>query len=85
MFEFLFKYPAPVFGRGKLVFLAQWPWWLALLLGLAAAALLVWQVRRGPAGLSTLRKTAVLALESVFLALLLLLLWHPALSVARLR
>lgn len=85
MFEFLFKYPAPVFARGKLVFLAQWPGWLALLLGAAAVALLVWQVRRGPAGLSAVRKTAVLTLESLFLALLLLLLWHPALSVARLR
>ena len=85
MFEFFFKYPAPVFARGKLVFLAQWPAWVALLLAVAAAGLLVWQLRRRPAGLTALRKTTVLTLESVFLALLLLLLWHPALSVARLR
>ncbi len=32
MFEFLFKYPIPVFTKGKLVLLGSWPGWLLLLL-----------------------------------------------------
>ena len=28
MFEFLFKYPAPVFSRGTFVLLSGWPMWV---------------------------------------------------------
>jgi len=30
MFEFLFKYPAPVFTKGRFVFLSTWPVWLLI-------------------------------------------------------
>ena len=31
MFEFFFKYPWPVFTKGKLVLLGSWPVWVLLL------------------------------------------------------
>ncbi len=85
MFEFLFKYPASTFARGKFVLLAAWPWWLGLLLVAAAGCFLYWQAARGTSRMPLVRKATVLGLETLFLALILFLLWHPALSVARLR
>jgi uncharacterized membrane protein len=85
MFEFLFKYPASVFAKGEFVLLGSWPHW-ALGLGVAAAALaLGWHVRRSRANLTGMRPAAVWILETAAVALLLLLLWRPALSVAMLR
>jgi uncharacterized membrane protein len=85
MFEILFKYPASLFSKGQFVFLTPWPlWWLAA--GIAiAAGLLFWHVRRNHGMLSGLRPVAIWVLETCMVALLLFLLWHPALSVATLR
>ena len=38
MFQFFFKYPMPVFSKGKFVLLGAWPGWLLLLLIVACAA-----------------------------------------------
>ena len=38
MFQFLFKYPAPIFSKGQFVLLGAWPKWVLFLLILAAAA-----------------------------------------------
>ena len=35
MFEFFFKYPIPVFSKGKFVLLGAWPVWVLLLLAAA--------------------------------------------------
>ncbi len=32
MFQFLFKYPSPVFTKGRFVLLSPWPAWLLLVL-----------------------------------------------------
>ena len=32
MFEFFFKYPIPVFTKGKYILLGAWPGWLLVLL-----------------------------------------------------
>ena len=89
MFEFLFKYPSSLFAKGNLVFLTAWPTWLWVLAVLAAAVALGWPIwRRRKAVAPSLRgpKTiAVWALQALFVALLLLLLWQPALSVATLK
>jgi uncharacterized membrane protein len=89
MFEFLFKYPPAVFARGHFVFLGSWPVWVLLLLIIAAAALLAfvfWRNRGRLAPSLTLRRRATLwTLQVAFVALLLLLLWQPALSVSALR
>ena len=85
MFEFLFKYPAAVFSRGQFVFLAPWPSWLLGLAVLTAAGALAWNVRRHRGLLSGLRPAVVWLLETALVALVLFLLWHPAISIATLR
>jgi uncharacterized membrane protein len=85
MFEILFKYPLSIFHKGKFVFLTPWPLWLMALGILLAAGLLFWQVRRNHGMLSGLRPVVIWVLETCMVALILFLLWHPALSVATLR
>jgi uncharacterized membrane protein len=85
MFEFLFKYPAAVFSRGQFVFLAPWPGWLLAVAVLLAAGALAWHVSRHRGLLSGARPAVVWLLETALVALLLFLVWHPAISIATLR
>ncbi len=85
MFEFLFKYPPAVFSRGHYLLLAPWPAWLLLPLILIAAGFLFWNIRRRHEILSRARSLGIWLLQTALIALLLLLLWHPAISVATLR
>src|SRR5215472_4377066 len=85
MFEFLFKYPAAVFSRGQFVFLAPWPSWLLAAAVLVAAGVLAWHVFRHRGLLSGVRPVVVWLLETALVALVLFLLWHPAISIATLR
>jgi uncharacterized membrane protein len=85
MFELLFKYPSSIFHKGQFVFLTGWPVWVLVLAILGAAAGLFWHVQRQRGLLTGLRPVAIWVLESCLVALILLLLWHPALSVATLR
>jgi uncharacterized membrane protein len=85
MFEILFKYPIGIFHKGKFVFLTPWPIWLMAIGILVAAGLLFWHVRRNHGMLSGLRPMAIWILETCMVALILFLLWHPALSIATLR
>jgi hypothetical protein len=88
MFELLFKYPAQVFSRGSFVLVSALPWWLLIVAIAAAAVLLGWLVRKRAAGsarVTTPRSIGVWILQTLLASLLLLMLWHPALSVATLR
>jgi len=85
MFEILFKYPIGIFHKGKFVFLTPWPLWFLAAGILVAAALLFWHVRRNHGMLSGLRPMVIWVLETCMVALILFLLWHPALSIATLR
>src|SRR5579863_160359 len=85
MFELLFKYPVSLFHKGHFVLLTPWPLWILGLAILAAAGLLFLNIHRNRGLLSGLRPLGIWALESVMVALILFLLWHPALSVATLR
>ena len=85
MFEFLFKYPGAVFQKGQFVLLARWPVWVLVLGILAAAAVLLWHVRRNRGLLTGARPLVIWMLETALIALLLFLLWHPAISIATLR
>lgn len=85
MFEFLFKYSPSAFSKGHFVFLTPWPLWLLVLLAIGAGAVLFFQVRRSGSILSNSRSIFIWLFETALVALLLLLLWHPALSVATLR
>jgi uncharacterized membrane protein len=85
MFEFFFKYSPAVFSKGRIVFLTPWPIWLLAVLAVAAAAALFYNIRRSHALLKSSRTIAIWVFETAMVALLLLLLWHPALSIATLR
>ena len=86
MFEFLFKYPQAVFSRGTFVLLGGLPLWVMVLAILAAGvglAYFIWG--RGSARVAGIRSASVWLLQTLLAAVLLLMLWHPALSVATLR
>src|SRR3954447_2381387 len=85
MFEILFKYPASIFHKGQFVFLTPWPLWLLPIAILLVAGALFWHVRRNHGMLSGLRPMAIWGLEACMVALILFLLWHPALSIATLK
>jgi uncharacterized membrane protein len=89
MFEFFFKYPASVFSKGTVVFLGAWPIWLLLVCivaGAVALGLPAWRRREQASARVGPRRMALLwLLQSGLLALLLLMLWQPALSVSTLK
>ncbi len=89
MFEFFFKYPLSVFSKGQLVLLGSWPRWLLVLLILAAAGglagLLLAHKARFTKALQGYRRAVLWALDWALLALLLLLLWQPAISITALK
>jgi uncharacterized membrane protein len=98
MFEFFFKYPIPVFSKGRFVLLGAWPVWVLLLL-LAACAIglglllrsRLAQAAGAKAGASAnspligrRRAIAVWLLQSLLIATVLLLLWQPAMTIGEL-
>ena len=89
MFEFLFKYPSPVFAKGRFVLLGTWPGWVLPLLIVFACAGMGWLIRSRLAdavpNMRTWRAVVVWAMQSALLAVVLLLLWQPAISVAELK
>src|SRR5207302_2076098 len=85
MFEFLFKYPATVFTKGQFVLLSAWPAWTLGVAVLAIALALGWHVRRRRGFLTGARPVTIWLLETLLAALMLFLLWHPAISIATLR
>ena len=108
MFQFLFKYPSPVFTKGRFVLLSAWPAWLLPVLIVAAAsslALLIrWRLRetapgqttyaqpaqgrrlqsQSAIGLTNLRALTIWAMQSALVALVLTLLWQPAMTIGEL-
>jgi uncharacterized membrane protein len=85
MFQFLFKYPSPVFTKGRFVLLSAWPGWLlpVLIVVAATAFALLIGYRLGEASphLRSWRAWTLWGIQSLLVALLLLLLWEPAMSV----
>jgi len=85
MFELLFKYPPAIFSKGKLVLLAPWPFWTFLLALIIAVGVIAWFLRERRDALSTMRLAAIGLAQTAMIAIVLFMLWHPAMSVARLR
>src|SRR5260370_41364105 len=89
MFEFLFKYPRAVFSKGELVLLGAWPKWVLALFLLAAAAGLAWLIRsRLPHASPHVRNWkagAIWLMQFAMAALVLVLLWQPAIMGSELR
>jgi len=94
MFQFLFKYPGPVFTKGRFVLMGAWPAWLLPLFIVAGAGglatLIGWRLRRAAAfpgnavGLHPWRAWVVWGLQSAMLSLVLVLLWQPAMLIGEL-
>jgi autotransporter translocation and assembly factor TamB len=102
MFEFFFKYPSPVFTKGKYILLGSWPGWVLVLLIVLSAGGLAWLMWRRlpemsprvrgakvdevqPRGLRYWRVWLLWGVEATMVALLLVLLWEPAITVAELK
>ena len=89
MFEFFFKYPVPVFTKGKVVLLGSWPGWVLLLLIVLSVAGLGWLIWRSlpeaAPKMRTWRAGVVWLLQSLLVTLVLVLLWKPAMTVAELK
>jgi hypothetical protein len=88
MFQFLFKYPNSVFTKGHFVLLGGWPGWVLVLLivgcGAALALLIRARLRESVPGLRTWRAGVLWLMEWLLVAMVLLLLWQPAVTVAEL-
>ena len=89
MFEFLFKYPRSVYARGQFALLGAWPNWMLVLLILAAAAGLAWLIRSRLSQAAPVmrgwRAWVIWGLQTLLAAMLLMLLWQPAITIAELK
>jgi uncharacterized membrane protein len=88
MFEFFFKYPFAAFYKGQLVLLGAWPQWLLpVLIALTIVGLALYLRGRRPQTAPHLgngRLGVIWLLESLTVAVVLILLWQPALVVTEL-
>ena len=88
MFQFLFKYPSPVFSKGRFVLLSAWPGWLLpvfiVIAAVGLALLIRWKLRDAAPNLRNWRAWAIWATQAALVALILALLWQPAIMVAEL-
>ena len=89
MFEFLFKYPRSAYRSGHFALLGAWPTWLLVVFIAAAAAGLAWLIRSRLADAAPLMRSwrawVIWALQTLLAALILILLWQPAITVAELK
>ena len=88
MFQLLFKYPLAMFAKAHFVMLSEWPWWLlaGLIAGAAMAFGLLLRGRLAQAApkLRGWRLVALWGMQTALVALVLVLLWQPAMTVAEL-
>jgi len=89
MFEFFFKYPQSVYSRGHFALLGAWPVWILVLLIVAAAVGLAWLIRSRLKDAAPLlqgwRAWIIWGLQALMAAIVLVLLWQPAITVAELK
>ena len=84
MFELLFKYSPWAWRAGELSFASSWPVWLLVALVVAGAALIAVSLVR-QRHLNAWRRVAIGTLQTLLLAVLLVMLWRPVLLVERVR
>jgi len=89
MFELFFKYPQSVYSRGHFALLGAWPVWILVLLIVAAAVGLAWLIRSRLKDAAPLlqgwRAWIIWGLQALMAAIVLVLLWQPAIIVAELK
>jgi len=88
MFELLFKYPSAVFSKGSLVLLGAWPKWVLGLLLIATAVSLALLIRsrlpKAAPNVRNWRLGVIWLMQFAVAAIVLVLLWQPALLIAQL-
>jgi uncharacterized membrane protein len=89
LFEFFLKYPRSVYTRGQFARLGAWPKWILVLAILAAAAGLAWLIHTRLSQAAPImrgwRVWVIWSLQTLLAALILVLLWQPAITVAELK
>ena len=89
MFEFFFKYPRSAYARGQLALLGALPIWMLALLIVAAAIVLAWLIRsrlkEAAPAMRGWRAGVIWGLQTMLVAIVLTLLWQPAITVAELK
>jgi len=89
MFEFFFKYPRSAYMRGQFALLGAWPKWVLVLFIVAAGAGLAWLIRSRMSSAAPVMRSwrawVIWGLQAVLAALILVLLWQPAITVAELK
>jgi hypothetical protein len=85
MFEFLFKYPRSAYEAGELSFTSGWPLWAAAVLLLAIAVVLAVSLWRQRQHLSTFKLATLWLLQTAVMAIALVMLWQPALTLTSVR
>jgi uncharacterized membrane protein len=89
MFEFFFKYPRYMYARGQFALLGAWPHWMLVLLILAAGAGLAWLIRSRQAEAAPVMRSwrvwVIWGLQTLLAAMVLVLLWQPAITVSELK
>ena len=82
IFKFLFKYPPVAYSRGRLTLASEWPGWALVVVVLLAAVVVGFYLWKLQPRLSPRQRLLVWSLQSLVLAVLLLLLWRPSLVVS---
>ena len=89
MFEFFFKYPRTAYARGQFALLGALPIWMLALLIVAAAIVLAWLIRsrlkEAAPAMRGWRAGVIWGLQTMLVAIVLTLLWQPAITVAELK
>ena len=85
MFELFFKYSRATFDRGELIFASGWPVWLLVLLCIVGAVAVGFTLVRNHQGLAPAKVVVLGALQTLFWAGLLTLVFDPALVTQTLR
>jgi uncharacterized membrane protein len=88
MFQFFFKYPMPVFSKGRFILLGAWPGWVLVTLivfSVVGLGVLIWsKLPRAAANVTKGRAGLLWLLQSLLIAAVLVMLWQPAMTVAEL-
>ncbi|HLK69597.1 MAG TPA: glutamine amidotransferase [Bryobacteraceae bacterium] len=89
MFEFFLKYPRSAYARGQFALLGAWPKWILVLLVIAVAVALAGLIRsrlsQAAPTMRSWRVWVIWSLQTLLAALILVLLWQPAITVAELK
>ncbi len=89
MFEFFLKYPRSAYMRGQFALLGAWPKWVLVLFIVAAGAGLAWLIRSRMSSAAPVMRSwrawVIWGLQTLLAALILVLLWQPAITVAELK